>query len=360
MGFGFRKSINLGGGVRLNFSKRGIGASVGVKGFRAGIGPSGIRTRATLPGTGLYYEKRQSLARPERQRQLAIREQRNYQSKIEAFEQANLEVEEFQNHLSLLTSVHKECSEPTEWVKIAEQAPPFIQGEMGPNEKEAREKAEKYSPGFFEKLFHKDDDKREQLQERIMNAKEIDHHLYDEWEATKEVADRILKGDPEAYKMAIETMAPFDDIVDLGSGFDFHFIDQHTVEVEFHVESKDVIPDTVKLLTKTGKLSTRAMGKTMFFAYYQDYVCSCVIRVARELFALLPIDQILIHADNTQLDTATGHNETVQILSVKIDRDHFETINFERIDCSDAIESFEHHMDFLKTKGFRGINKLTL
>lgn len=34
MGINFRKSINLGGGFRINLSKSGIGYSWGVKGFR--------------------------------------------------------------------------------------------------------------------------------------------------------------------------------------------------------------------------------------------------------------------------------------------------------------------------------------
>lgn len=56
MGIRIRKSINLGGGARLNISKSGIGASVGAKGFRvtkkAG---GGIRTTASIPGTGISY-----------------------------------------------------------------------------------------------------------------------------------------------------------------------------------------------------------------------------------------------------------------------------------------------------------------
>lgn len=58
MGFRFRKSINLGGGARINFSKSGIGGSIGGKGFRytkkAG---GGTRTTASIPGTGLSYQK---------------------------------------------------------------------------------------------------------------------------------------------------------------------------------------------------------------------------------------------------------------------------------------------------------------
>ena len=55
MGFRFRKSINF-GPLRLNFSKSGVGASVGTKGFRvtkkAG---GGTRTTASIPGTGISY-----------------------------------------------------------------------------------------------------------------------------------------------------------------------------------------------------------------------------------------------------------------------------------------------------------------
>ena len=56
MGFRFRKSINLGGGFRINLSKSGIGYSFGGKGYRytkkAG---GGTRTTASIPGTGLSF-----------------------------------------------------------------------------------------------------------------------------------------------------------------------------------------------------------------------------------------------------------------------------------------------------------------
>jgi len=58
MGFRFRKSVRLGKGLRLNFSSRGVGISTGIKGLRFGVGPSGARITAGIPGTGLYYEKR--------------------------------------------------------------------------------------------------------------------------------------------------------------------------------------------------------------------------------------------------------------------------------------------------------------
>ncbi len=56
MGFRFRKSIHLGAGIRINLSKRGVGASIGTKGARYTVGPTGRRATFTLPGTGLSYQ----------------------------------------------------------------------------------------------------------------------------------------------------------------------------------------------------------------------------------------------------------------------------------------------------------------
>lgn len=56
MGFRYRKSINFGGGFRVNLSTKGVGYSWGVKGYRVTKTADG-RTRQTvsIPGTGLSY-----------------------------------------------------------------------------------------------------------------------------------------------------------------------------------------------------------------------------------------------------------------------------------------------------------------
>ena len=55
MGFRFKKSIKA-GPVRVNFSKSGVGYSVGGKGFRVTKKANGgVRTTASIPGTGISY-----------------------------------------------------------------------------------------------------------------------------------------------------------------------------------------------------------------------------------------------------------------------------------------------------------------
>lgn len=56
MGFRYRKSINLGGGFKINLSKSGIGYSWGTKGYRVTKTARGTTRRTySIPGTGISY-----------------------------------------------------------------------------------------------------------------------------------------------------------------------------------------------------------------------------------------------------------------------------------------------------------------
>jgi len=64
MPFGFRRSLKIAGPLRLNFSKSGLGLSLGVPGLHIGVGPRGRYVRAGIPGTGVYYRKSSKGPRP--------------------------------------------------------------------------------------------------------------------------------------------------------------------------------------------------------------------------------------------------------------------------------------------------------
>jgi len=55
MGFRFRRSIKILPGIRLNFGKRGVSTSIGVRGAHVTFGKSGTRTTVRLPGSGISY-----------------------------------------------------------------------------------------------------------------------------------------------------------------------------------------------------------------------------------------------------------------------------------------------------------------
>ncbi|HBE8785387.1 TPA: DUF4236 domain-containing protein [Clostridioides difficile] len=58
MGFKFRKSIKLGGGLKLNINKNSVSVSGGVKGARVSVNSKGKATTTLgVPGSGLYYQE---------------------------------------------------------------------------------------------------------------------------------------------------------------------------------------------------------------------------------------------------------------------------------------------------------------
>jgi hypothetical protein len=87
-------------------------------------------------------------------------------------------------------------------------------------------------------------------------------------------------------------------------GFKVH--SPHLIECVLSTNGRQAIPSQVKALTASGKVSVKSMPRVRFVEIYQDYVCGCVLRVARELFALLPVETVLVTASAESLDTSTG------------------------------------------------------
>ena len=312
------------------------------------------------------------MRRAEREAQRRRRElerQQNQLEKMQELERALYEVEEYENRIDLLQSVHKECSDTWDWDAIQSSDPPVKPTKSHKNEEAARARLDAFKPGLFDRALGRTESKREALAEAVEQAKEEDDREYQEalrayerdyadWKATCELARGILAGDLEAYIEAIKQTDPFSDISQLGSSLDFRAEDSTLVEATMHVNSKQVIPSEVKTLLKSGRLSVKEMPGTKLYGLYQDYVCGCVLRVARELFALLPIETVMVNAVATLLNTRTGYLEEQPILSVAIPRRTFETLNFEILDPSDSMGNFVHRMAFQKTKGFSAVEPL--
>ena len=55
MGLRFYRRVGIVPGLRLNFSRRGVSASVGRRGAWATVGRHRMRTTIGLPGSGLSY-----------------------------------------------------------------------------------------------------------------------------------------------------------------------------------------------------------------------------------------------------------------------------------------------------------------
>ena len=328
MGLNFRKSISLGKGLKLNLSKSGPSVSFGKSGFRQSVNLKGqARTTVGIPGTGVYYTKTsnvknivggltgkdESKGKKSTKKDTAAKGSSAKAAKAapaakqvneELIAQSKAQLEEFAAGIEALKSVHKQSDGYIDWEAVANGA---VSGQIS------------------------------ELQP---------------------FAQSVLAGDIDAYFRVIEQVGPFDDLLEYGSGFEVGTDDPKIMEIEFQVKSGDIIPTQYPDMKASGEIVMKDFSKSAYFELVQDYVSSTMLRVARDTFALLPVQTVIIHAVDKILNPATGNDEEVTIASAKIKRDAMATLNFERIDPSDCLESFESNVKFKKTTGYSPVDRV--
>lgn len=345
MGLNFRKSISLGKGLKLNLSKSGPSVSFGKSGFRQSVNLKGqARTTVGIPGTGIYYTKNTNV--------------KNVVSGLTG------KAQEAKNK----KAAGKAAAEPK-----AAKAPKGTKAAAGVAAGAAAgATAAAAKPAVNEELIAASKAKVEEFAAGIEALKSVHKQSdgYIDWEAVangavsgqmKELqpfAQSVLAGDIDSYFKVIAEVGPFDDLLEYGSGFEVGTDDPSLLEIEFQVKSDDIIPTQYPDMKANGEIVMKDFTKSAYYELVQDYVSSTMLRVARDTFALLPVRQVIIHAVDKVLNPATGNDEEVTIASVKIKRDALATLNFERIDPSDCLESFESNVKFKKTTGYAPVDRV--
>ncbi len=293
--------------------------------------------------------------RQQRDAQKHLRElqrQVNELGKLSAMEQARLEVETYESGLEVLLSVHKEQGTVWDWNKFAMALPPHTPRKFPRHELKARQRADQQA------LAQASARDEQEFQEALQaHADEMA-----EWERMKVLARRILAGEHKAYTDALVEFSALAEISDLGSSVHFTVHSAKLLECGLKINGRQAIPTELKTLTAAGKVSVKAMPKARFHEIYQDYVCGCVLRVAREVFALLPVETVLVTASADALDSRTGQTVEQPVLSAAISRATIQGFNFENLDPSDAMESFPRRGDVKasrKSGEFERITPLT-
>ena len=301
MGLRFRKSISLIPGVRLNFGKSVMSVSAGVPGFRKTINTKGqVTTTVGVPGTGLYYVDTKKAGRNSTNRNINMQPQQQpvipyvptgAQPQADNTRESIANTSVKQVDYSTLKSIHKTADDTIDWTEIL------------------------VSPTAPDSSYNQE-----------------------MWSYYYSIASDVLNGDIDTYIRLIYEVNPLDDLLEYGSNFEFGTDNADYIEVEF-------IINTDVLLQARQTLSRREYNDLL-----QDFICSLSIRIARDMFALLPINHTIVHA--------VMDNQTV--LSVDFDREKLSSVKFGYVDPSDTMEKFNHHMDFFLDRGCFEVERITL
>jgi hypothetical protein len=312
-----------------------------------------------------------SIERNARAKQRAYVAQQKQLQKLETLERARIEVEEHENYLELITSMHKESSEIVDWVRIRDLTPPPEPVRLSSHETQAQTALQSYTPGLADRLFRKEDAKRQILQNAIEAGRRKDDEIfsaamsqftktYSEWKEMHDVAIGVLKGDASAYLVAVKEMEPFEEITEIGASASLSVVTPSIARIILHMNTATVIPKESKSLLKSGKLSVKELPVSRYWQLYQDYVCGTVLRVAQETMALLPITKVLVNAVTKMVNPRTGHLEDTIIVSALIPRKTLSSLQIDKADPSDAMSNFLTHMEFKKTAGFQAVEPVDL
>lgn len=295
MGLRFRKSISIIPGVKLNFGKSGMSVSTGVPGFRKTFHTSGrVTTSVGIPGTGLSYVTTENKNRTSRNQRQTRNETPTY---------------------------YEPVSEP-----IA--TPDYNEPEVQYNTSYDEPISKPVTKAVTTDIHKITDDVIDWTEVMVSPSPPDDSYDAELWTYFHNVAAKVLSGDIDTYLQVINDINPLNDLLDYGTGFEFGTDSSLKMEVEFQINSDNV--DMPHNATE-----------------YQDYVCSVSIRIARDIFALLPVQNVVVHA------TSNGDD----ILSVCFDKRTFSGLKFNFIDPTETITKFNHNMQF-GDGGFGTIDRL--
>lgn len=139
-----------------------------------------------------------------------------------------------------------------------------------------------------------------------------------------QMAPRILSGDVDAYLEVIERMRPVDDLALYSGDFEFGTDNPAYIEVEFVASPERVL---------RGGISD---------ALLEEFVSAVAVRVARDLFALLPVKKVLVHVE---INGST-------VLSVIFIRNQLCTLNFRNESANAIVKRFPHQV--VEDNNYRG------
>lgn len=410
MGLYFRKSINLGGGVRLNFSKKGVGISVGVKGARISKGPNGTYMNLSIPGTGIGYRKRLSGSnstystsssfstrypyqrtivndytgeirtvraatqweldeqiRNEELRmknnELRARINTDINSQKEKAEALTRQVKEIQDSFRKIISSTISVDDRLNWDEqyIRESYPEFSFGEPKPVRKKI---------GFLGRLLGEKDDYEERIkayEERKVKALQEYLAAKEEFEAEKRVHNADVDFLKESFEMCEESaIEKYASIVlvnskyppELDMDYDVDYvIMKKTLYVSFLLPNMEDLPfiDRYVYDQSTNEIREYPLAKAKATRLYEDTILAVGIRTIHELFEAIyngAVERVVFRGylleDEISEETIDFSDNVRKIFEIKADKRTFESLNIWDDNICDTLKELE----FTRVKDF--------
>lgn len=312
MGLGFRKSVTLCKGVKINFGKTGMSVSVGGEGYHKTINTKGqVTTSMGIPGTGIYYTDTKNLRDNKNLssgKNVSVHNDNNDQIGFDEPREdytINSAIETYFNSVEHTSQDGSEQREP-------------LNNPVEDKQEIKKLTSMSLSMEDIKKLYLKCDETIDWTELLVSTSADDVFMEPQSWKFLKSISRKVLSGDIDTYLEIIEKMRPVDDLLDYGSDFEFGTDNSNSMEVEFRINEYNMLPDAT------------IVGAETYEQIFKEYVCACSIRVARDLFALLPVKYVIVYAKK----------EDEIVLKARFDKNEVQRIDFKNESGVDIIEKF--------------------
>ena len=282
---------------------------------------------------------------------------------------AQRQVSAFEAQCDYLLSMHKECGPVWNWVEISQRSPPNLPIPDHVNKEEARSARDEYVPSLFDKLFLQVKRKKTQLEQNVAagvrqdaasNQRRISDHQQQleryQWETR--IARGILQGSLPEYNEALEGICPFSELSEAQVSVTVPRLLPEAATLVCFVDPS-VLPKEEKKLNASGKLNAKLIAPTTKWSLYEEFVAACALRVAREVFALLPLKRTVVNVAEKGIDLSTGQPAVLTLLAVSIERGVIEGFNFDTLQPVTCLRNLPSRMNFKKSTGFEAVEAMT-
>lgn len=347
----FRRSVSICKGVRLNFGKKGVSISSGIPGFRKtyNFNTGKTTTSVGIPGTGIYYVDTSGPSKKKEEKKsggffsdlFGGNQSSSPPVSNNATSYSNNNVSQKRTTTKPVAPVYPVYGDTTVQPTMAssknttpKKTSDHVETDMELSEHRhitpvsvvdetitvptvepvsvaitvEEKKSEDITYDTIKAIFENCDVAIDWVD--VISHKEptSDDVVSETWEYLHKKAVAVFDGDIDTYLEIISTVNPYDDLLDYAENFEFGTDDASMMEIEFSVIDANV-----------GNLSKST---------FEDYYSAIAIRVARDTFALLPVEKVVIHLiyKNKELLTAT------------FARDSFNKLNLTGKDASDILK----------------------
>lgn len=345
MGLRFRKSVTICKGVRLNFGKTGVSISAGVPGFRKTIHSSGkVTTSIGIPGTGIYYVDTKNVSKKKdtprggnlfsdpiggkqskvvtasnngsdsKKNTSMLMEEKTSKPLYPIYGEAN-NLQETRNiplsksivpetdRAEVVDAKNTECRPDTPVSVFCEPTTVSAVWTTIPTVEGA---AEEITYDTIKAIFENCDVAVDWLDVISHKIPTSDEFVLDTWEYLHRKAVEVFDGNIDTYLEIISTVNPYDDLLDYAENFEFSTDDPAMMEINCSLIG--------------GKVNRQDS------AIYDDYCAAISIRIARDTFALLPVEKVSVCL------LCDG-----EMTSSAFMRESFNNVNFVGKDASDML-----------------------